>query len=318
MRRFLLIILLAGGFVVLVTGCPGVGVCGEKENPYMLVLGITQDGGYPHAGCKKTCCAPAWKGWEKPRHVSCLAIVDPVTSQRWIIDATPDFPRQLRMLDELFPVTGSPGIDGIFLTHAHMGHYTGLMHLGREVMGTSDVPVYAMPLMFKHLETNGPWELLVRLNNISLKELQDGIPVQLNDRLTITPFMVPHREEYTETVGFRIDGPERSAIYISDIDKWYLWDQSIVEWISRVSVAYLDASFYADGEIKDRSMAEIPHPFIQESMELFQPLSLSEKSKIRFIHLNHTNPALLPDSDERKHIINAGYRVAEELEIFDL
>jgi len=28
-----------------------------------------------------------------------------------------------------------------------MGHYTGLMHFGREVMGTNNLPVYAMPKM---------------------------------------------------------------------------------------------------------------------------------------------------------------------------
>jgi pyrroloquinoline quinone biosynthesis protein B len=240
--------------------------------------------------------------------------VDPATKQRWIVDATPDFPDQLRLLDTAAPVERGPGIDGLFLTHGHIGHYTGLIHLGREVMGTQLVPVYAMPRMREFLQDNGPWDQLIRLRNISLRPIEDGVAVQLNERLTITPFLVPHRDEYTETVGYRIDGPNRSVIYISDIDKWDRWDVSIADLISRVSAAYLDATFYAEGEIPGRSMADIPHPFIEESMRLFDALPDTEKAKVRFIHMNHTNPVLNPDSPARRRVEEAGYRVAEQLE----
>ncbi len=310
---FIVLALLAGaGAFSLATG--------QAENgaPYVVVLGIAQDGGYPQAGCKKDCCKNVWDNPDRRCHVSCIAIVDPVSSQRWIVDATPDFREQLRMLDNVFPPASSPGIDGIFLTHGHMGHYTGLMHLGREVMGTKNVPVYAMPRMYQYLENNGPWGQLVKLDNISLSALKDGKPVVLNERITITPFLVPHRDEYTETVGYRIDGPDHSVLYISDIDKWDRWDESITKQISRVSAAYLDATFYIEGEIPGRNMADIPHPFIEESMALFESLPASEKIKVRFIHFNHTNPVLIPASDARKHINGAGYRIAEELEVFKL
>jgi len=281
--------------------------------PVVVALGIAQDGGYPQAGCHKACCEPAWEDPSRRRHVSCIAIYDPNTSQRWIIDATPDFREQLRMLDEVFPVDDAPGIDGVLLTHAHIGHYTGLVHLGREVMGTKAVPVYAMPRMREFLEHNGPWDQLIRLGNISLRPIDDGVPIKLNERITVTPFAVPHRDEYTETVGYRIDGPNRSVIYISDIDKWDRWDESIVDMIADVSLAFLDATFYADGEIRGRSMAEVPHPFIEESMQLFGDLPPSEKEKIYFIHFNHTNPVLIPDSEARRSVKAAGYGVAEEL-----
>jgi len=290
----------------------------ENGNPYVVVLGIAQDGGYPQAGCKKDCCKDVWDNPDRRCHVSCIAIVDPVSSQRWFIDTTPDFREQLRMLDTVFPPAVSPGVDGIFLTHGHMGHYTGLMHLGREVMGTKDVPVYAMPRMYRYLEDNGPWSQLVKLNNISLRTIKDGKPVVLNERITVTPFLVPHRDEYTETAGYRIDGPDNSVLYISDIDKWVRWDVSITKQITKVSAAYLDATFYMEGEIPGRNMADIPHPFIEESMSLFKSLPASDKMKVRFIHFNHTNPVLIPESDARKHINDSGYRIAEELEIFKI
>lgn len=286
--------------------------------PFVITLGIAQDGGYPQAGCRKTCCARAWKDSKLRRYVSCMAIVDPVTGQRWIVDATPDFRDQLRLLDEAVPVETGPGIDGVFLTHAHVGHYAGLVHLGREVMGTKAVSVYAMPRMRAFLEGNGPWDQLIRLNNISLRTMEDGVAVRLNERIRVTPFLVPHRDEYTETAGFKIEGPGRSVLYISDIDKWNQWGVSIVDLITSVSAAYLDATFYAEGEIPGRNMADIPHPFIEESLRLFEDLPAEEKAKIHFIHFNHTNPVLDPDSDARRRVEDAGYHIAEQSEIFGL
>ena len=291
----------------------------DSTDPFVVVLGIAQDGGFPQAGCKKNCCAKAWVDRSKRRHVSCLAIIDPVSSQRWIIDATPDFKEQLRMLDELAPFPGVPevpgaGLAGIFLTHGHIGHYTGLMHLGHEAMGAKNVPVYVMPRMGEFLSTNGPWDQLVRYENIELRRMVADQPIQLNERLSVTPFRVPHREEYTEVVGYQIDGPNRSVLFIPDIDKWERWSRSIEDLIAQVDVAYLDGTFYAEGELPNRNMADILHPFIAESMQRFESLPAQEKAKIRFIHLNHTNPALSAASDAREAITVAGFGVATELE----
>jgi pyrroloquinoline quinone biosynthesis protein B len=289
-----------------------------SQQPFIITLGIAQDGGYPQAGCRKDCCKEVWNDVSRRRYVSCIAIVDPVSKQRWIIDATPDFRDQLKLLHSTAPVEAQPGIDGVFLTHGHIGHYTGLAHLGREVMGAKSIPVYAMPRMKAFLENNGPWDQLVKLDNIAIKELQNGMTVRLNDRIGITPFLVPHRDEYTETVGYLINGPSNSVIYISDIDKWDRWNESIIDKISDVSAAYLDATFYTEGEIPGRSMKDIPHPFIEESMQLFTGLPPAEKAKVHFIHFNHTNPVLNPHSDARKRVEGAGYHIAEQLEVFEL
>jgi len=283
----------------------------NPTEPYSVVLGIAQDGGYPQAGCRRECCARAWRDPSQRRGVSCIAVVDPMAKERWLIDATPDFREQLRALDKLAPSSSVPGLTGIFLTHAHIGHYTGLMHLGREAIGARNVPVYAMPRMREFLSNNGPWNQLVQLENIDLCSMCAEEPVALNDRLTATPIPVPHRAEYSETVGFRIQGPNRSVLYISDIDKWERWDRPIEKLVAEVDVAYLDGTFFAEGEIPGRSMAEVPHPFIEESMKRFEALPRSDRAKIRFIHLNHTNPALRPDSAAHRQIERAGFRVAE-------
>ncbi|NHZ73500.1 MAG: pyrroloquinoline quinone biosynthesis protein PqqB [Nitrospirae bacterium] len=284
----------------------------REEAPYLVVLGIAQDGGTPQAGTKEH---PGWMDPAFRRLATSLAVVDPVSHQRWIFDATPDFREQLHKLDEIAPAEGKPGLAGILLTHAHMGHYPGLMHLGHEAMGADSVPVYAMPRMREYLRDNGPWSQLVRYENIELKPLEDGVAVQLNERLSVTPFLVPHRQEYSEVVGFRIEGPNRSVLFIPDIDSWEEWDEMgsrIEEMIASVDVAYLDGTFYANGEIEGRDMSGFPHPFITHSMERFSTLPREEKAKVRFLHLNHTNPALWPDSEAYRSVIDRGFRLADE------
>ncbi|MDG1898030.1 MAG: MBL fold metallo-hydrolase [Fuerstiella sp.] len=152
------------------------------DAPYVAVLGVAQDAGFPQAGCRKKCCQAAWNNNELRRYAACLAIVDPLHGQRWLIDCTPDFREQLRTLEQLAPKNRSSPLDGILLTHAHIGHYAGLIHLGREVMGANGVPVYAMPGMRRFLEENDPWEQLLRLEQITIQELTAGQPVNLNRR----------------------------------------------------------------------------------------------------------------------------------------
>lgn len=317
------------GLLVLLA-CPnGAGSAHGDVPPFVVVLGVAQDGGRPQAGCRKPCCAAAWSDPGARRRVACLGIVDPESGERWLVDATPDFREQLRLLDgsSAAPLTspqGAPppdvplGLAGILLTHAHIGHYAGLVHLGREVLGAARVPVFAMPRLAGFLRANGPWAQLVDLENIALRQLQDGVRVQLNRRIAVTPFLVPHRDEYSETVGFRIDGPERSVVYIPDIDKWERWTMRIEAVLASADVAYLDGTFYAGGELPNRDMAEIPHPFIVESMRRLATLPARERAKVRFVHLNHTNPALDPGSEAHRAIEAAGFRVAaagEKVEI---
>lgn len=284
-------------------------------DPYVLVLGIAQDGGAPQAACHGACCAERWQDPAKRLHVASLAIVDPDARQRWLIDATPDFPAQLMMLDErTWRPQAAPGLDGIFLTHAHTGHYTGLIHLGREAVGAAHVPVHAMPRMQRFLESNAPWDQLVRLGNIELRPLEAGKPVALNDRITVTPIMVPHRDEYSETVGYRIRGPGRGrgVLYVPDIDAWERWDRSVEEELAGVDAALLDGTFFDGAELPGRDLSVIPHPFITRTLERLSALPAAERAKVRFIHLNHTNPALRADSAERKAIEDAGMGVSFE------
>lgn len=269
--------------------------------PFALVLGVAQDGGHPQAGCRGSCCRSEPQQRHRP---TCVALV--AGGRAWLLDATPALPAQLEDL-----LARDIELAGILLTHAHIGHYAGLVHLGREVMDTDALPVWAMPEMRRFLEANGPWEQLVRIGNIRIEELAPGRAVKLAARLTVTPFLIPHRAEYAETVGFRVAGPSRSLLYIPDTDSWEDWDPPVETFIDQCDVALLDATFYDRDELPGRDMAETNHPSATDSMARFAASGV-DRRRIRFIHMNHTNPMLDADSAAYSRVIESGMGVAAE------
>jgi pyrroloquinoline quinone biosynthesis protein B len=227
-----------------------------------------------------------------------------------LFEATPDIATQLASLEQNHLKTNAL-IDGIFLTHAHIGHYSGLMYFGREALGRQGTKVFAMPKMKTYLSENGPWNQLVKLENIVLKSLQNDSTIILNTHLKVTPFLVPHRDEFSETVGYKIEGKNKTALFIPDINKWEKWRKNIVEEVQKVDYAFLDATFFKEGEI-NRPMSEIPHPFIEETIHLFKNEDIATKNKVVFIHFNHTNPALQTTSKVKTKAEKLGFNFAFE------
>ncbi len=284
----------------------------------LFVLGTIQDGGSPHIGCKKLCCAHLFNTGNQSRKIVSLGLIDYTTKKTWLIEATPDITSQIYKLNKLANFANKTTPDGIFITHAHIGHYAGLMYLGKEALGAKAIPVFAMPRLKTYLETNGPWSQLVSQNNIAISQLFSDSSIVLGKSFSITPLLVPHRDEYSETVGFVIKGPNKSALFIPDINKWAIWGKSIATEIKKVDYAFVDATFYDGNEISSRNISEIPHPFVIESLKLFASLSRQEKDKIHFIHFNHTNPLLNPSSKASQEVERFGAHVAKIGQVFEL
>ncbi|MHC4821172.1 MAG: MBL fold metallo-hydrolase [Planctomycetota bacterium] len=263
----------------------------------LVVLGIAQDGGIPHIGCEREPCASIRRGERKRERVVCLGITD--GERAWLLDATPDLPSQVHSLGIRVPA-------GVFLTHAHIGHYTGLMYLGKEALGARNVPLYASDAMHTFLRNNGPWSRLVEEERVIPT---DNASVDLGG-VRVTAFKVPHRDELSDTVGYHIRGPKRSVLYIPDIDSWDQWDRDLREAVGEVDFAFLDATFYSDDELPTRIQSKVPHPRVTDTMDRLEGL----EERVRLIHLNHTNPLLLDPSPAEKR----GYRVAKDGERLDL
>jgi pyrroloquinoline quinone biosynthesis protein B len=282
-----------------------------QQQEHIIVLGVAQDGGYPHMGCTKECCNKAWEYPSMRRNVVSLALVDPVSRQWYLFEASPDIREQLQLFRQLTSGEYNYLPGAVFVSHAHIGHYTGLMQFGREVMNTDGLTVYAMPRMKNFLEHNGPWDQLVELENIVPAGINDGSEISLSGNISVKTFTVPHRNEYSETAAYKINTPGKSYLFIPDIDRWDGMNNDIISLVKSSDISFLDGTFFSGDELPGRNMDEIPHPCIVKTMELFSNESNKTKNKIHFIHFNHSNPVLY-NKEIRQEILNKGFNIAEQ------
>ena len=290
----------------------------EELDVSLILLGTLQDAGAPQINCNKKCCQGLFEQADLVRRVSSLGLLDFNTQKKYLFDATPDISKQLHALKKASPIATSSIVDGIFLTHAHIGHYTGLMYLGKEAVNATEVSVFAMPKMSSFISNNGPWSQLVTNRNIALQPLVANQPISLSPTLQVTPFLVPHRDEYSETVGYLIEGPHKKALFIPDIDKWNRWELNLTTELKKVDYAFLDATFYSAKELGNRDMSQIPHPSVLETIQTLKDLSMEERAKVIFTHFNHTNPLLDITSEETKKVLALGFKIGRIHDRFPL
>ena len=277
-----------------------------------VILGIGQDGGAPQIGHPED---PAWADPSLTLRAASGALIDHRTSRRYLFEATPDIRAQLNDLDAISTGGNSPlGLSGVFLTHAHIGHYSGLIFAGHESAGAKGLKVYALSRMRGFLKTNGPWNQLVSYENITLMEVTPKLPIAFSGDLSVTAYRVPHRDEFSETATYVIKGPSKSVLFLPDLDDWDRWEAEfglrIEDMIARVDVAYLDATFFDNAELPGRDMSKIPHPRVTQSMDRFETLPPGHSKKVRFFHINHTNPIRYVSSEASKSVRARGFSVA--------
>ncbi|MDI9635717.1 MBL fold metallo-hydrolase [Kamptonema cortianum] len=273
--------------------------CASIVSPWeIVVLGIAQDAGIPHLGCEKGICAEIAAGKRKPEKVSCIGVRNKETGASYLFDATPDIRHQLIALN------GGKKPNGVFITHAHMGHYSGLLYFGRESVDWKQVAVFGSKRMSSFLNENEPWRFIFN-RNLDFHISPPDEPISLPDGLTVTPFLVPHRDELSDTYGFELRTATGSAIFIPDIDRWEKWDRRIEDVAKGKTYLFLDGTFSTPDEIGVRSIEDIPHPLIPATRELLREVSkkrdeTSEKPTLWFIHINHSNPAIHDDDVVRE------------------
>lgn len=281
----------------------------------LLVLGTAQDGGIPHIGCYCPNCRAARAIPELARQIASLAILDLVAKNYFLIDASPDIRSQSDLAHRRLglDISGRKNVPhGILLTHAHIGHYTGLMFYGFEGLHADRLPVFVSTRMGHFLAENGPWSRLVDDKNIILRPLKPGESTALSSRILVQPFRVPHRDEFSDTLGLRISGANKKAVYIPDIQGWEAWDHSVAAEAGRADIALLDGTFFSQEELPGRNLSKIGHPFITHSMDLLRDTVRREKTRVYFTHLNHTNQALDPEGEARERLREEGFALAEE------
>jgi len=282
----------------------------------LRALGTAQDGGFPHAACSCERCEHARTDPRVERLVASLALITG-DDRLFLFDASPDIRRQLDRLRDVKPIEGRVDrtpLDGLFLTHAHLGHYTGLGFLGFEAIHAQETPLYATSRMVDFLSTNGPWSQLVDLRNVVPVKLTPGEPFALDEQLSVTAVTVPHRDEFADTVGYLINGPRRRILYVPDTDGWQHWETPLGEWLDsqRVDVAVVDATFFSMDELPGRDVSAIGHPLVVDTIELLKGRVSDGSLSVFLTHFNHSNPLLDADGGRRRQVEAAGFQVLDD------
>ncbi|MFB6245596.1 MAG: MBL fold metallo-hydrolase [Candidatus Nanohaloarchaea archaeon] len=262
------------------------------------VLGSAQDGGTPHLGCDCEFCERTREDPTIHGLISSIMIEKSEGSGRYLVEATPNIMMQI----------GSKYVDGLFVPHARLGTLGGIEFFGEEGMDADNLAVYCNPDVKHHLMNNDPYRRLIDRGNISTMDFCDGDSEQIGDG-SIKALTMDHPHLGHDTTAYRIRGSERTLFYLPDINDW---TPAIKREIEDADLAIIDGTFWSRDEI-DR-YDEVPHPTVQDSMEEFSDL----ETEIYFTHLNHTNPLLLKDSEEREEVESRGFGVAERGMEFEL
>lgn len=257
-----------------------------------IVLGSAQDGGNPQLGSL---------GTGLRRLVASLAVVDELGAAL-LIDVTPDVREQLAALGGhpmYVPPDRENVIDHVALTHAHMGHYAGLVHFGAEAHNSRGVTCWMTSSMAEYLITNQPWRALFDNGNLVADTSPSFSPFA---GVRVRQIPVPHRPDFTDAVGYSIND---ELLYLPDIDSWEAWPDAEAE-IALHRIALLDATFFSADELPGRDLGQIPHPFVTDTVERFAGIG----TRIILTHLNHSNPIGDPNSPQAALVIEAGMEVA--------
>lgn len=285
------------------------------------ILGIAQDSGFPQLGCNCENCQLARIDPRQVCYPSSIAISLPQTKQTYLLDATPALPQQLHLLQHQ---TQSSSIlpSATLLTHAHIGHYPGLMYLGKEAYNAKNHPVYCTSAMADFLTKHAPWRDLVHNKNIELHIVTINEDFSLDATLTGKAIEIPHRNEYADTVGFIIGNNHKKVFYLPDIDTWEGFETTLNQILSEVNLAFIDGTFYSRDELslkRGRTLKNVPHPPISDTLGLFARDILKRgKAQIEFIHFNHTNPIFHPDQELKTLLRHNNFGFAQEGQLYKL
>jgi len=269
----------------------------------LILLGSGQDGGSPQMGSPSA---------GTKRTASSVALV----SDLWppvLFDASPDLRGQYvdHVADHQMLAGGDP-FGAVFITHGHMGHYAGLLQFGKEAANTSETPLYGDATVLDFLGANEPWASLFANGNLTQRLIPaDGVDF---GRIAVKAIAVPHRADFTATNAYSIcvDGSPW-ALYVPDIDAWDLWSEA-TDVVASHDLSLVDATFGSMDELPGRSIADIPHPLVGDTLTRFS--EVAHKTQMVLIHINHSNALNDSHSDLTAFALSTGFTIGADGMVF--
>jgi pyrroloquinoline quinone biosynthesis protein B len=271
------------------------------------ILGSAAGGGLPQWNCACVNCAAARAGKIDPQTQSSIAIcADSEEPQNWwLINASPDLPRQIESATRLQPrrnASRNTPIAGVLLTNADIDHALGLLLLRQQ---EKPIVVYATD------ETQAAlaWldRILVRFCGIEWRKVTPEFQ-SLDSGMAFRAIELP------ASVAFQLrdDTSDRTALFAPSVGSL---TEQLRDAVHTSDVVVFDGTFWSDAELGQvrpgaRSAREMNHLSINDSS--FDVLRQSPARRKIYTHINNTNPILMPGSTERAQVEQAGIEIARD------
>jgi len=271
------------------------------------ILGSAAGGGLPQWNCACVNCVAARAGKIGPQTQSSIAIgVDSQKFQSWwLINASPDLPRQIESATQLQPRgnnSRNTPIAGVFLTNADIDHALGVLLLRQQ---EKPLVVYATD----ETRTALAWldRALARFCGIEWRTVILKFQ-SFDSTLTFRAIELPESIAFQ----FRDDTSGRTALFAPSVGSL---TEQLRDAVHTSDLVMFDGTFWSNEELGRvrpgaRSAREMNHLPINNGS--FDVLRQSPARRKFYIHINNTNPILMPGSRERVQVEQAGIEVARD------
>ena len=294
----------------------------------VIVLGAAAGGGIPQWNCGCPVCRAARTDHPALQSTQTSIAVSADDINWFLINAAPDLRQQLVATPRLHPSAGllrHTPIAGVLLTNGEVDAVAGLLSL-RE---GSPFTLYAHDRVLAILRANSIFnvlnEKLVRRVPLAVEtavelSLPDGSP----SGLEILPFVVPGKSAWYldgtnhpageegegDTLGLRISSKDGKYFYF--IAACARVTAELGQRLAGAPLVFFDGTLWRDDEMislglsakTGRSMGHIAMSGQDGAIEALAGLGIDRKV---FLHVNNSNPALMPDAPERAIATQAGW-----------
>jgi pyrroloquinoline quinone biosynthesis protein B len=296
----------------------------------VVILGAAAGGGVPQWNCGCRVCVAARTDPKLQSTQASIAIS--ADGEHWfLINASPDLRQQLIATPQLQPKAGklrhSP-ISGVILTNSEVDAVAGLLSM-RE---GSPFTIYAHRKVLSILKANSIFNVLnenrVRRQPIEVNEaFEPALPAGSPSGIEILPFAVagksawylegkPHPggdDRVGDTLGLRIRD-KTTGRYFYFLAACAEVSDDIKSRLAGAPLVFLDGAVWRDDELiaaglgnkTGQGMGHIAMSGDNGAIESLANLDIGRKI---FLHINNSNPALLPASPERKIAERAGWQI---------
>lgn len=296
----------------------------------VVILGSAAGGGVPQWNCNCRVCAAAWAD-PSLRNTQVSAAISADDGRHWfLINASPDIRQQILDTPALHPAKGSlrhSPIAGVILTNGEIDAIAGLLSM-RE---SSPFALHAHPRVLSTLAENSVFGVLnpalvpripMHLDQPFEPLLPDGTP----SGLLVEAFAVPGKPAWYmegaaadpgDTIGLRLQAQAGGeAVYF--IAACAEVTPDLATRLSGAALVLFDGTLWQDDEMIRAGLGQktgqrMGHLSMTDTLAALDGLDIGQRV---FVHINNTNPALLPGTAERSMATAAGWHIPSAGEEF--